>query len=282
VSAFVINPYSVLFTPNRLANLALWLDAGDSGTVILNGSDVSEWRDKSGNDRHASQATPSNQPAYTSAGQNGLNTITLDGSNDGLSLAADLSLGSAHSIFVVAKNNATITAATGGQLLLGGGSSYVYPSTTTSDFLLGAGSVSGTLTNERLWSLVVAQQPGSAQVYGYGKTNADVAGAFFLSSAYTTTANAFTGRLNGAADFTTSTSGGSYSSSNTRYPTFVRHIGFRGVNNANFWSGDINEIIITSSYLSLSDTERIEGYLAHKWGVAANLPAGHPYKTSAP
>lgn len=28
--------------------------------------------------------------------------------------------------------------------------------------------------------------------------------------------------------------------------------------------------------------EKIEGYLAHKWGLAANLPANHTYKTSAP
>ena len=28
--------------------------------------------------------------------------------------------------------------------------------------------------------------------------------------------------------------------------------------------------------------QRIEGYLAHTWGLTANLPAGHPYKAAPP
>ena len=31
-----------------------------------------------------------------------------------------------------------------------------------------------------------------------------------------------------------------------------------------------------------SDSDKIEGYLAHKWGLAADLPSDHPYKTQAP
>ena len=30
------------------------------------------------------------------------------------------------------------------------------------------------------------------------------------------------------------------------------------------------------------DRQRIEGYLAHKWGTTALLPAAHPYKSAAP
>jgi hypothetical protein len=26
----------------------------------------------------------------------------------------------------------------------------------------------------------------------------------------------------------------------------------------------------------------MEGYLAHKWGIQANLPAAHPYYSAAP
>ena len=32
----------------------------------------------------------------------------------------------------------------------------------------------------------------------------------------------------------------------------------------------------------ISGVEKAEGYLAHKWGLAANLPVGHPYKDNAP
>jgi hypothetical protein len=42
------------------------------------------------------------------------------------------------------------------------------------------------------------------------------------------------------------------------------------------------EVILTTSQLSGYDRERLEGYLAHKWGLTANLPADHPYKTVIP
>jgi hypothetical protein len=52
------------FTPRSLANLALWYDGADTSTFTLNGSNISEWRDKSGANRHASQASAASQPAY--------------------------------------------------------------------------------------------------------------------------------------------------------------------------------------------------------------------------
>jgi hypothetical protein len=32
----------------------------------------------------------------------------------------------------------------------------------------------------------------------------------------------------------------------------------------------------------ISDVEKAEGYLAHKWGLTGNLPVSHPYKNTAP
>jgi len=32
----------------------------------------------------------------------------------------------------------------------------------------------------------------------------------------------------------------------------------------------------------ITDVQKAEGYLAHKWGLESNLPSGHPYKSSAP
>jgi hypothetical protein len=284
MSIIFINPYRLggLWTPAAITT-ALWLDAADASTVTTVSGNVSQWNDKSGNGRNAAQGTAGSRPAYTSAGQNGLNTISFDGSSDRLSLASGLSLGTAHSIFVVAKNSATITAASSFQAILTGGS-WASPSTTTSELLIGSGSLTGNMTNERISSLALANSGFQNQpdLYGYGKTNADVSGPFILGSSFTATGNAFVGRLNGANDLTTASSAGGYSSTSTRYPTIVQHIGFRENNDTAFWSGDINEIIITPTYLSSANTERIEGYLAHKWGLTANLPSGHPYKMAAP
>lgn len=34
--------------------------------------------------------------------------------------------------------------------------------------------------------------------------------------------------------------------------------------------------------LNTADRQRLEGYLAHRWGLTGNLPGGHPYKTTPP
>jgi hypothetical protein len=48
------------------------------------------------------------------------------------------------------------------------------------------------------------------------------------------------------------------------------------------WRGKIYEVIVIPSFLSLLETQKVEGYLAHKWGLTANLPGDHPYKTVGP
>ena len=58
----------------------------------------------------------------------------------------------------------------------------------------------------------------------------------------------------------------------------INKSGFSGYN----FGGDVAEVILFSSSLGTSDREKVEGYLAHKWGLTANLSAGHPYKTVAP
>ena len=47
------------------------------------------------------------------------------------------------------------------------------------------------------------------------------------------------------------------------------------------WNGDIAELILMDG---MTDNEKykIEGYLAHKYGITSNLPTDHLYKTSAP
>lgn len=55
----------------------------------------------------------------------------------------------------------------------------------------------------------------------------------------------------------------------------------RRINGGNAWHGKLGEVIFTSTY-SESERQKIEGYLAHRWGLVAKLPASHPYKTFAP
>jgi hypothetical protein len=53
------------FNPKMISGLKVWLDASDGSTLTMNGSTVSEWRDKSGNGYHFTQSTASKQPTLS-------------------------------------------------------------------------------------------------------------------------------------------------------------------------------------------------------------------------
>ncbi len=60
-------------------------------------------------------------------------------------------------------------------------------------------------------------------------------------------------------------------------------IGRRTAGGQEFLSGNICEIIaISNNTLGTSDRQKIEGYLAWKWGLQGTLPADHPFKTAKP
>ena len=42
------------------------------------------------------------------------------------------------------------------------------------------------------------------------------------------------------------------------------------------------EVVVLPTIPSDEEREKLEGYLAHKWGLAANLPVDHPFKNAAP
>jgi len=48
------------------------------------------------------------------------------------------------------------------------------------------------------------------------------------------------------------------------------------------WDGAICEVIAIKDEVSDETREKLEGYLAWKWGLTASLPVGHPYKLEPP
>ena len=50
----------------------------------------------------------------------------------------------------------------------------------------------------------------------------------------------------------------------------------------NDFGGDLGELLIFTRQLSTSEEQKVEGYLAHRWGATASLNANHPYKSVAP
>ena len=236
------------WTPANIST-ALWLDAADSSTITLNGSTVSQWNDKSGNARHAAQATATNQPSYLSIGYNNRPTLSFDGSNDELDVSA-LS-GTTFTIFGV----------------------------------LQAGVVSGedTWMTTRIGSSTAGWEfgytvAGTAQTRTYGPLQYNVVSPPFTATTpylhtvmINTPITTIYSGINGSA--LNQNSGGMVSSS-----AGIRIGGLLGNTGAGRWDGLISEIVISQSTLSPTDRQQLEGYLAHKWGLTDKLPTNHPYK----
>lgn len=92
------------FDPRQVPTLDLFLDFSDANSVDLSGSDITQIDDKSGNARHASQASATQKLEYiTTGGPNNLNFGQSDGVDEFLS--GDSWTWSAHTLFLVFKDN---------------------------------------------------------------------------------------------------------------------------------------------------------------------------------
>lgn len=98
----IIDASPQLWTPAYLPteSLALWFDALDLSTITLSGSTVSQWRDKSGNNRHATQSNPSLRPIYDFS-----NNTIFAGTNTFLQLESRLTLTNDATLILLAANN---------------------------------------------------------------------------------------------------------------------------------------------------------------------------------
>jgi hypothetical protein len=244
------------WTPAQLgASLALWLDADDASTIMLNGSTVSQWNDKSGNARNVLQATAANQPAYNTTGINSKPALVFDGVNDTLKSTANLGISGTQtfSIFAV---HAFSWASARVALAFGTSGRYHHMASTASN---------------QYWT----GYDGGTQVATY--TPSAPATPYMIGIERTgNTGASWNVFQNGSA--LALTAGNNVGVSLTNGPVSVGAY-TDGTLAANLTAG---EFIIVSGTLSTGDRQKLEGYLAWKWGLQANLPADHPYKTTPP
>jgi hypothetical protein len=59
-------------------------------------------------------------------------------------------------------------------------------------------------------------------------------------------------------------------------------VGWGEGSTANTFTGHIAELLFYKDFLSTFDRERVEGYLAWKYGLQTNLPGNHPYSSLPP
>jgi hypothetical protein len=238
------------WTPAQITT-ALWLDADDATTITLNGTNVSQWNDKSGNARNATQPVSSRQPARTLNGLNGKTVLTF-GNNIQME-SPNGSYGTNISIFSVAR------------LASGGSYQRIVNVGNSQDARAYLGTVDGnfaTFFGNGTWNDINANSPSIS-----------LSSTRILGVVNPTSGSNATPYVDGTAQ-------------NTKIGTMTTGTGIRigsaGTILVQFWIGPIAEIIIINSAVTVSTRQTIEGYLAWKWGLQSNLPADHPYKNSQP
>lgn len=242
-----------LWEPSELgADLALWLDADDADTLTLNGSNVAQWDDKSGNGRNVVQATSALQPVYGSNAINGKPALIFDGDDDKMSTTVG-------NIF---------STTDGGKSIL---SVIRYKDTTT-----GTQNVYMTDLAANTPRMYLQANAGTLRAYNgtYLTDGTYTAGQIDLSSLVQLSSGTFLlyrdGTLagTGVPPTAAATSGFLIADSNTTFGS-----------NADI---DTAEFVVFDGDIDDTDRQKIEGYLAHKWGLVANLPSNHPYKAAPP
>lgn len=225
------------WTPAALgSDLLTWLDAGDASTVTVSGSGVSEWRDKSGNARHASQFIDSSRPPWSGT------KVALDGATY-LLLAAGLP--TTYDCIIVGRPRDNAYAGASGYRVALQVDSGNYP--------------------------VLIDNAGTIGTYGGGFSGSGYSwgsvDGFDYATINGTTSVATHGMNGGAQQFTGSGVAASAPISLNRsdYPMPF---------------GDVYEIAFVTYGASLDTKQKLEGYVAHKWGLSGLLPGGHPFKTA--
>jgi hypothetical protein len=244
--------FNFFFTPTQLSNLSVWYDAADAGTLSTSGSAITSWRDKSGN---GFTATAANSPTYGTVVQNGKNTVSFNGTNQTFSTSHTIN--SALHTLIIVHRPATLAQNTSVLRWQSGGPYVVFP------YYFNA-APRGYITS-------------------YDGTVLNSGGTTLLDNSVTTNFNIIICTVQSGSqlmhrDGTQQASTTEVLTSSITPALFIGSLG----GGSEYFSGSIAELIVYNSFLSTTQRQQIEGYLAWKWGLVASLPANHPHKTIRP
>ena len=242
------------WTPSELGSsiLTAWYKA-DS----ISGSDgdaVSSWSDSSGNGNDSSQATAARQPTLQTNELGGLPVVRFDGSNDILSDGdiSDLDVGT-------------------GDIWL----ACLFKSTddSSAQYFFEKGGTQFALMTSAAGVL-------QARLGSNSNIPKQSAGNWSRTEFVLVTASRVSGSCNGFVDGSSMTTTGTTNTGSIDN-TSVFDIGAASVGGQPL-TGDIAEILVGGATLTTANREKIEGYLAWKYGLQANLPSDHTYRFSKP
>ena len=256
--------------PFSISGCCLWLDSSDVTTIAKDASNkVSNWADKSTNAFQFAQSTDANKPTYTANNQNGKGTITFNAANSTyLAGPSTFAIGtSSFALFAVASYTSNTSYGTvfakslygsqTGRIIMtkdSGGFSICY---THGDTRIAALTLTYASGSYQLFELIVNRTEGKDYAY----QNGTLVGSLTFPDAtnYTASSNLM---LVGA-----------YNNGTGGVPPMAGY----------YLTGNVAEILAyKSSDMTSLNREKVEGYLAWKWGIQGNLPSNHTYKNAAP
>ena len=247
-------PYTaVYFNPQSVSGCCLWLDSADpvsfNSGAITNGTTITTWRDKSGLGQ-----------SITVAGSPVWNSNTLNSSP-----SVNLTNGRFSGIFSNPLSNFTSTA---------------FIITSLNSFPTGGFpclAFQNIPTGSNASFLRVLDYAGAFRFINFVGTFVAVSTTAVLTTPFlwTTTYNGSTSYFlyyNGSN--TATSSGGTTPNSNAAH--FYLGTEEADIPGVNSWPGFVSEVVVYNTVLTQTQRQQVEGYLAQKWGLRSQLPAGHP------
>jgi hypothetical protein len=246
-----------LWTPEYLDTTA-WYDTSDASTITESAGAVSQLDDKSGNTRNLTQTTGADQPITGTRTIGGLNVFDYNNTDYLQTDSVDFYPASNNlAVFLIAEID-SVSENLDCLLSMNGGNDWQFESNSSPNFggslrtdLASAGSpfncTDGPYNGPSIYNLNFDWGSSFQNVFIDGTKDSGVGDALYDTSP------------GGSMRLLLATN--------------------RGI--ARFMNVGIGEVIICED-VTTATRQKIEGYLAWKWGLVDNLPSDHPYKNAAP
>lgn len=244
------------FSPTLIPDCVLWLDALDSNTLTLSGSNVTAWRDKSGRGNNSTGIVST--PTLRANSINGYPAVFLSSNAVRGGISPTISSNQLHCFMVV---TALSTSGPYPRFLgLDDGVNAEYNSATG---IAAFGRNGGP-------NFTASRQNSAASVSAADNVPHIVTTYVISSNQYIT--------VDGSTNFSSASS-----STTANFAISKWNLGCE-TGGSVYWNPQayVGEVLVFSNALSSNLRYQVEGYLATKWGLRPNIPAIHPFKTLSP
>lgn len=264
-----IRPFSRQFVPTDISNCILWFDGGDMSSMFQNtagttpvtgtGQTIAHWRDKSGN---GNNITSSAGPTLTISSNPQKFDVVFNGTSQSLGNTNITNSSNTYTKFLVFNRSNIVSAfcrlfayaTTGEQNTADPTGFHIQDNNSTTQHTLYKSFASAgnfTIATGTYYIATIVATPFSMSLFLNGSTTASST----ITYSTGTGLGISTPNFNGRNFYLARTVAG----------------GFQ------YFPGFINEVISYNRQLSTYEYQRVEGYLAWKWGLRNSLPSTHPF-----